>query len=424
MSYFQHSNELPKWVGSPPPGWRTDWLKWHVHLSTERPSAVEADTLPYIANDDISSWTGQLLNTDPQPVDADSRKFERGDVLFNKLRPYLAKVYHAPFAGACSGELLCLRATDGLLPRYLFYVVSSKAFVDAVNAETFGTKMPRADWDIVGHQPLPLPSPETQQRISEFLDERTRKLDALVEAKRSLLDRFAEKRQAIITKAVTIGLDPATPLKDSEIDWIGQIPCHWDALPLRRLAKKVMTGRTPPAAAGDFFTSGEIPWFTPGDFDGLVLGDAEKALVPEAFMEGHAIQYDAPSVLLVGIGATLGKVAVARVPCSSNQQINAIIPSDGTCPMFLAYFLHAFRREARMLASGNTLPILNQDKTKALIVTRPPPSEQNEIANFLESRDREFQLVTKKIRDSIGLLLEQRASLITRAITGQIEGLH
>ncbi len=190
MTYVRHSDELPEWIGKPPAGWRSDWLKWHVRLSTARPTDNEVETLPYVANEDIESWTGKLINPDLRPLEADSRKFMADDVLFNKLRPYLAKIFHAHFTGVSSGELLCLRGSDRVLARYLFYVVSSKAFVDSVNAETFGSKMPRADWETVGHQPLPLPPIETQQRIAAFLDEKTTQIDALIEKKRTLLARI------------------------------------------------------------------------------------------------------------------------------------------------------------------------------------------------------------------------------------------
>ena len=212
-------------------------------------------------------------------------------------------------------------------------------------------------------------------------------------------------------------------MKDSGIDWLGQIPAHWEALPLRRLANRVVTGRTPPAAAGDFFTDGVVPWFTPGDFDGLFLTDAEKALTDDAFNEGYAVRYAANSILLVGIGATLGKVAVANMSCSSNQQINAITASEDTDPVFLAYSLHGFRAEVRMSASGNKLPILNQDKTKAIIVTRPPHAEQIAIGLFLREQDRKIESVAAKVSASIALLNEQRSTLVTLAVTGQIEGL-
>lgn len=310
---------------------------------------------------------------------------------------------------------------DGTWGPFLFYLLKSR--VPELNASANGTTFVELSRDDLAEVQISLPSLETQKRIATFLDEKTAQIDGLIEKKRALLERLAEKRQAIINQAVTKCLNPAAPMKDSGIDWLGQIPAHWDVLPLRRIADRVTTGRTPPAIAGDFFTDGEVPWFTPGDFEGLVLSKAEKALIPEAFTEGYAVLYPANSVLLVGIGATLGKVAISPVECASNQQINAIAIGRDDDPMFLTYFLHAYRAEVRMSASGNTLPILNQDKTKALVVTRPPLDEQKAIGVFLSQIDAKIAQVAKRVTDSIILLNEQRSSLITAAVTGRIEDL-
>ncbi|MEA3539706.1 MAG: restriction endonuclease subunit S, partial [Pseudomonadota bacterium] len=227
----------------------------------------------------------------------------------------------------------------------------------SLNQYSVSAAQPGLSTDNLKPLPIPFPPPETQKRIAAFLDEKTAQIDGLIARKQALLARLAEKRQAIITQAVTKGLNPAAPMKDSGIDWLGQIPAHWEVMPLRRMASRVVTGRTPPATAGDFFTDGEVPWFTPGDFKGtLVLDGSEKCLAHDAFSEGHAVLYPPNSVLLVGIGATLGKVGVASMVCSSNQQINAITPLPGNDAVFLAYFLHGFRNEVRVAASGNTLP--------------------------------------------------------------------
>lgn len=221
MSKFACSRDLPEWTAQVPEDWGRHWLKWSVGLSTKRPTAEEQEVLPYISNEDVASWTGKLLIEKPRPAEVDSRKFKKNDVLFNKLRPYLAKVYHATFDGVSSGELLCLRPSHAVEPRFLFYVLLSKGFIDTVNSETFGAKMPRADWKIVGHQPLPLPPLETQRRITRFLDEQTARIDGVIEKmvdgsfgprtlndlanqdSRSLLSLLMEYRVALITAAVT-----------------------------------------------------------------------------------------------------------------------------------------------------------------------------------------------------------------------------
>ena len=203
MSYFARSDELPEWAVQVPEGWGTNWLKWSVDLSTKRPTEEEQEALPYISNEDIDSWTGKLLIEEPKPAETDSRTFQVNDVLFNKLRPYLAKVYHATFDGVSSGELLCLRPSHAVEPRFLFYVLASKGFIDTVNSETFGAKMPRADWEIVGHQPLPLPPLDTQRQIARCLDEKTARIDGVIERIEDSVVRLEEYRSAQVTAAVT-----------------------------------------------------------------------------------------------------------------------------------------------------------------------------------------------------------------------------
>ena len=110
MSYFARSDELPEWAAQVPEGWDSNWLKWSVDLSTKRPTEEEQEALPYISNEDIASWTGKLLIEEPEPAEADGRRFQENDILFNKLRPYLAKVYHTTFDGASFRRVALLAA--------------------------------------------------------------------------------------------------------------------------------------------------------------------------------------------------------------------------------------------------------------------------------------------------------------------------
>jgi type I restriction enzyme, S subunit len=400
VSYFQYSNELPAWIGSPPSGWGTNWLKWHVRLSTERPTEEEAQALPYIANEDIESWTGKLLNPDPQPAAADSRKFQPDDVLFNKLRPYLAKVYHAPFAGVCSGELLCLRGDDEVLPRYLFYVVSSKAFVDAVNAETFGSKMPRADWETVGHQPLPQSPLKMQRRISAFLDEKTVQIDALIKRKRNLLDRLAEKRQATITQAVTKGLSLAAPMKESGIDWLGQVPAHWEVC---GLGQKIKLQRGVDLTRAER-VDGEYPVISSGGIEYF----HDTALCP------------APGVL-VGRKGSAGKLHYSESPYWPHDTTLYVREFRENHPRFVWYLLHCL--DLTSFDTGSSNPTVNRNRVHPMKTAWPPIREQIQIASYLDVALRKSQQVEQNIAQSINLLVEYRSAMITAAVTGHIEEL-
>ncbi len=411
--------------------WSTKRLKFCASYNDEvlPESTDDFEPIQYVEISDVSLVGGiersipMLFHEAPSRA---RRRARRGDILVSTVRTYLkaiAAVDEASDNLIASTGFCVVRPKHEFDAGYAGWVAKSEEFVGEVVSRSVGVSYPAINASQLVDIQVPLPPLETQRRIALFLDEKTAQIDGLIKKKQALLDRLAEKRQAIITQAVTKGLNPDASMKDSGVDWLGYIPAHWDVLPLRRIADCVTTGRTPPTSAGDFFTDGEVPWFTPGDFDGLVLGKAEKALIPDAFTEGYAVLYPANSILLVGIGATLGKVAVSPVECASNQQINAITISRDDDPLFLTYFLYAYRAEIRMSASGNTLPILNQDKTKAIMVTRPPLGEQNAIGMFVSQIDAKIAQVAKRVTDSIILLYEQRSSLITAAVTGCIEGL-
>ena len=428
MSYFQYSKELPAWVGSPPSDWEADWLKWNVALSTERPSDLEMETLPYIANEDIESWTGKLLNPEPIPAEADSRKFHPDDVLFNKLRPYLAKVYQATFSGVSSGELLCLRPNERVLSRFLFYILSSKAFVDAVNAETFGSKMPRADWETVGHQPLPLPDIGIQKKIATFLDEKTAQIDALIKKKQQLLERLAENRQAIITQAVTKGLNTSALMRDSGIDWLGQIPTHWRVLPLKRMKKYLTSGSRDWAEYysddGDNFlrmtnvTKGGV------EIDGT---DLRKVKLDGVF-EGTRTATRAGDILIT-ITAELGSVAIVSSEFEGsyiNQHLALFRCDQEQCdPGFLVNFLWSDATKTQFVLSGQggTKQGLGFDQVDSVVVALPPLDEQGRIAMFVKTQHQRINSLEDAVRTSEKSLVEYRSAIITAAVTGQIEGL-
>lgn len=420
MSYFARSDELPAWVGDLPDDWKRDWLKWSVRLSTERPTEEEQAQLPYISNEDIASWTGKLMNDQPRPAESDGRKFQVDDVLLNKLRPYLAKVYHADFDGVSSGELLCLRPSNIVLPRFLFYVLVSKGFIDSIDAETFGSKMPRADWEIVGHQPLPLPSLETQRRIAQFLDEKTARIDGLIEKKRALLDRLAEKRQALITRAVTKGLNPDAAMKPSGIDWLGDIPAHWDLVPFKWRCQ-VQSGQVDPREP----EYADMPLVAP---DHIESGTGRLYDVPSAEEQGAISgKYFCPegSVLYSKIRPALRKVALFESECLCSADMYAIDPGKYFERRYLFYFLltDAFTAYAELESLRVAMPKVNRDALGAFVLPVPAVDEQTEVADYCSRVDSETRFASDEVKRSVEKLEEYRSALIAAAVTGQIGGL-
>jgi len=225
------------WLQQKPRLWRIKRLKFSTDLINNKVS-VEDSPLPYLGLEHIESWTGKRINGEIGNSEGLASSFVAGDVLFGKLRPYLAKVHLAQQDGLISSEALVVRSKDELHAEFLRYYMLSRDFINIVDSSTYGSKMPRASWDFIGNLPILLPELEEQQAIARFLDFKTAQIDALIAKKNSLLDKLAEKRTALISHAVTKGLDPSVPMKDSGVAWLGEIPAHWQQMLMARIISR------------------------------------------------------------------------------------------------------------------------------------------------------------------------------------------
>ncbi|MHB8708000.1 MAG: restriction endonuclease subunit S [Desulfuromonadales bacterium] len=416
-AYPEYKESEVEWLGEVPEQWAWKRLKFAVTLVNEKIESVDTG-LTYFGLENIESWTGRKVETESKP-DGIANLFKKGDVLFGKLRPYLAKVYHAKSEeGLCTAEALVLREKD-FLPRYLFYYLLSRDFINIVDSSTYGSKMPRASWDFIGNLPALLPTPDEQAAIASFLDRETARIDVLIAKKQRLIELLQEKRTALISQAVTKGRDPGVPMKDSGVEWLGEVPAHWEVKRLKFLVSAVKTGGTP---SEENLEGGDQLWFTPGDFSGeLILEDSKRKIKLEAILEREVKQFPPKCVLVVGIGATLGKVGYCQVQCSANQQINVIVPKRNMSGQFLTYSLSSMTEIMRLISNSTTLGIMNQDKTKQLIVAVPPPAEQNLLVEHLNRGTQRIDSICVKINEAVDRLAEYRSALISAAVTGKID---
>lgn len=158
---------------------------------------------PYIGLEHIASWTGEIMDSDNAEPEGLVAHFSKGDILFGKLRPYLAKIASPDFKGVCSTEVLVIRPEKRIEGRFLHYTLASSGFIDRVNAATYGAKMPRANWENIGTEIIWVPDHSTQLAIADFLDRETARIEKIQEATQQSIDRLKEYRSALITAAVT-----------------------------------------------------------------------------------------------------------------------------------------------------------------------------------------------------------------------------
>lgn len=265
-----------------------------------------------------------------------------------------------------------------------------------------------------------LPPLETQRRIAQFLDEKTARIDGLIEKKRALLDRLAEKRQALITRAVTKGLNPDAPLKPSGIDWLGDIPAHWDLVPFKWRCQ-VQSGQVDPREP----EYADMPLVAP---DHIESGTGRLYDVPSAEEQGAISgKYFCPegSVLYSKIRPALRKVALFESECLCSADMYAIDPGKYFERRYLFYFLltDAFTAYAELESLRVAMPKVNRDALGAFVLPVPALDEQTEIADYCSRVDSEKRFASDEVKRSVEKLEEYRSALITAAVTGQIGGL-
>ena len=413
------------WLGMVPKHWELRRLKSSVRNINEQTGERRTDDL-YVALEHVESWTGRLKPA-PWNVSFDSqvKRFRSGDVLFGKLRPYLAKVAGAATSGVCVGEFLVLRPRiERIGTRYAEQLLRSKPIIDVINGSTFGAKMPRADWQFVGNMVVALPSLTEQAAIVRFLDHVDRRIGRYIRAKQKLIKLLEEQKQAIIHHAVTRGLDPNVRLKPSAVAWLGDVPGHWEVRQLRHCVSVV--GGMTPSMENRRFWDGPIPWITPKDMKQTLLGDSSVRVSEAAIRETSLRLIQPPAILMVVRGMILARrvpIACTTAPVTVNQDMKALMPVSGVHAEFLTALLSSAQNAFVPLIdeAGHGTRRLPTERWRTLGVALPAEVEQLAIMRYLNEATIGAVTAIGRTSREIDLLREYRTRLVADVVTGKLD---
>lgn len=384
-------------------GWQMRRVRTIAKNVDEKTNDIDPGSL-YIGLENVESWTGRMLLTDtPAEPESTVNRFKSGDVLFGKLRPYLGKVLEAHKGGVCSTEFLVLRALNGVDHRFLRYALASPAFIDDVNAWTYGVKMPRANWERFGNLLLAVPSAEQQRAIADFLDRETAEADALITQYERLLEFLEERRVALITQAVTKGLDPNGPMKDSGIEWIGEIPTHWETPKMAYLASIRSGNSVPDDLAPERDENHEYPVYGSTDTIGFT---------------SHT-NFTKEAILIARVGAYAGSSRYINEPGWVTDNTLVLTLGNRYDYGFARYLMSAVPLNDQ--ASKTAQPLVTGSLVSSQRLPCPPLVEQRAIANRISEHESAVCSLLLETRRAIALSKERRSALITAAVTGDID---
>ena len=294
--------------------------------------------------------------------------------------------------------------------------------VQNASENIYGAKL--LNQELIKAAAVAVPSIHEQQAIATFLDREIAKIDALVAEQEKLIALLQEKRQAVISHAVTKGLDSNAPMKDSGVEWLGEVPGHWEVRPLKH-AVQFRSGGTPDKSRRDYW-DGEIPWASAKDLKVDNLSDTADHITSQALADGAASLVKEGSVLVVVRGMILARtfpVVTAMTPMAINQDLKAVTAKMLLHKAFLPWLLRGTETESlnRLDEAGHGTKALRMDAWGAMPIPMPPTDEQAEIAEFLGRATAHIDALVDEARIAITLLQERRTALISAAVTGQID---
>ena len=412
QQYAEYKDSGVEWLGEIPASWVATNLKRYCHITdgSHHSPAIESEGLPFVSVTDVG--TNEINFIDAKKIS--NQAFMRlvkegckpsvGDVLLTKDgtigRACIVTENMPDFVILSSLGLLT--PIKSLMNKYLYYFLISGINIDQMNSVIHGSALRRMTISKIEDLVLVLPHAEKEQiQIANFLDHETAKIDSLIEKQKQLIQLLKEKRQAVISHAVTKGLDPSVKMKDSGVEWLGEVPEHWEIGRLKNVLS-IKNGRDYKAVEVE---DGGYPVYGSGGI----------------FKRSSEFLYDGIS-LLFGRKGTIDKPLLVE---GKFWTVDTMFYSElvkNVDPEYIYFQSLGFPFDK--LSTNTALPSMTQEDLLNLGFVIPPVKEQTEISKFIKQYLEKNHSLMKKAESAIQLMQERRTALISAAVTGKIDVRH
>jgi len=410
------------WIGPVPAQWQVRRLG---HYFEERRVKVsDKDFAPLSVT--MKGVVPQLENV-AKTDDGDNRKLVRsGDFVINSRSDRKGSGGIAPRDGSVSLINTVLATQAGMRSQFASYLLTSYPFQEefyrvgnGIVADMWTTK-----YGEMKNIRLAVPSLPEQDAIVAYLDRTTTRIDTLVAKKARFIELLREKRQALITHAVTKGLDPNVPMKDSGVEWLGKVPADWKVVSLKRIGRLKGGSVFPPNLQGR--PENDLPFFKVGDLgkspDGQHLGDTENTITHGEAKELGATVFPADALVWAKIGAALSlnrRRITTRPSCLDNNMTGFVPDTTLVSTRYCFYLMSSV--DFTVHAKPGAVPSFSEGDQGELHISLPPKKLQNAIVIHLDRATSRIDTLIAKTERSIELLREHRTALITAAVTGKLD---
>ena len=416
--YLKFKDSEVDWLGEIPSAWEARRLGFYFTERREKVSDKDFNALSVTKNGIVPQ-----LDNAAKTDDGDNRKKVcSGDFVINSRSDRKGSSGLSKLTGSVSliNTVIQPKNINGEFSHYLFrsypFQEEFYRYGKGIVADLWST-----NYTSMKNITIPYPPIQEQQQIAKFLDNATQKMDTLIQKQENLIKLLKEKRQAVISHAVTRGLNPDVKFKDSGVEWLGDVPEHWKVLKLSYAFNTIGSGTTP-TSNNESYYNGNIPWVTTGELRENTIIHTKKMLTNKAIVENTSLKlFPEDSIIIAMYGATIGRLAKLGIKATTNQACCVINNSRTIINNYLYYWLMGYRQEIINLGYGGGQPNISQDTISNLKISVTSIPEQKEIVKYLDDKTSKIDKLIKKATKSIKLLKEKRTALISAAVTGKVD---
>ena len=419
--YEAYKDSGVEWLGDVPEHWELNRHKDNFVFVNKR---CNDSKLFKVGLENIESKTGQFLSTESE-FDGDGIEFRENDILLGKLRPYLAKVYLAQFNGNAIGDIFVYRTKLNTQSKFAYYLMLSSRYIDVMNSSTVGAKMPRVSSDFIANLIVATPSLSEQKLIAHYLDTKTAQIDRKIDLLTQKATLYGDLKRSLINETVTRGLDKSVAMKNSGIEWLGEVPDHWGIYHLKSCVRVKITDGPHETPA---FTDFGVPFISAEAIqNGSINFNSKRGYISEQTDKVYALKCKPKKedIFVVKSGSTTGKIGYVSTDISFNiwSPLALIRANKVNYSRYLYYFLSSsfFQDQVQMYWSFGTQPNIGMKVLENLQVITPPLIEQKVIADYLDTKTAQIDQIIQTINTQIEKLKELRKTLINDVVTGKIK---
>lgn len=419
--YSSYKDSGVQWLGEIPSHWEV--LRLGSYFSERKEKVSDKDYEPLsVTKNGIFPQLDNVAKT----KDGDNRKLVRkNDFVINSRSDRKGSSGVSKYDGSVSLINIVLEPRKALEPSFCNYLLKSTEFIEEFyrNGHGIVADLWTTRYDEMKQIKVAFPPIEEQQSMASYLDKATAEIDKAIAQQQHMIDLLNERKQIIIQRAVTKGLDENVEMKDSGVDWIGEIPAHWQVKKLKYIAN-TNSGSTPRNISGKGGPSSNIKWVRTTDLNNDIVTDTSEYLSKQEMASASCPLLEPNTVLIsmYGGSGSFGKIGILGIEATINQALCSISTNDDQ-PKYLFYYLQSVNKIwMKFAASSRKDPNLNQQIIRNIHIAYPQSKdEQDMVVGMLEKSIREVNYGISQYESLISTLQERKQIIISEVVTGKIK---